>query len=402
MGVYSYEVIDKLGNSSTGDIEADDTSNATRKLREKGYMVIEIKEIKGLTQVSFFQRPRKVKLGELSLFSRQLAAMLDAGIPLTRALFTLSRQINNPTFKKTVAQIASSVEGGMSFTEALELYPKIFSSLYIGMIQAGEIGGTLEESLQRISEQLQKDKTLRDNIRSASVYPLAVLGFAAVVLTVMMVFIVPIFVNMFPAGTELPLLTRIIVTLSDLIRGYWYFCIIGILAVVFGVRYYLKSPTGSYQWDKVKLKLPVFGSLIHKAVLARFSRTLATLLSGGIPVMQALEVSGPASGNQIIAEAVNNAREKIQEGRSIAEPLEESGQFPPMVIHMIAVGEETGSLSTLLNRIAEFFEDEVTTMTKGLTSLLEPILLVTIGILVGGMVIALYLPIFTAITKVGG
>ena len=270
------------------------------------------------------------------------------------------------------------------------------------MIQAGEVGGTLEESLLRLSDQLQKDKTLKDNIRSASFYPIMVLCFAAIILTIMMVFIVPIFINMFPAGTELPFLTKIIVVLSELIRSYWYLWIIGIVAIILGIRYYLKSPSGSYQWDKTKLKLPIFGSLIQKAVLARFSRTLSTLLSGGIPVLQALEVSGPASGNLLVAEAVNNAREKIQEGRSIAEPLDESGMFPPMVIHMIAVGEETGSLSTLLTKIAEFFEDEVTTMTKGLTSLLEPILLIVIGILVGGMVVALYLPIFTAITSVGG
>lgn len=402
MGVFSYEVVDNTGNMSTGEIDADDVSTATRKLKEKGLMVLDIKETKSLTQISFLSRPRKVKLGELSLFSRQLAAMLDAGIPLTRSLFTLNKQIQNPTFKKAVGEIASGVEGGQSFTEAIASYPKIFNSLYVGMIQAGEVGGTLEESLLRLSDQLLKDKTLKDNIRSASFYPIMVLGFALIILTIMMVFIVPIFVSMFPADTELPLLTKVIVILSELIRNYWYLWIIAVMIIVFSIRYYLKSPTGSYQWDKLKLKLPIFGTLIQKAVLARFSRTLSTLLSGGIPVLQALEVSGPASGNQLVAEAVNRAREKIQEGRSIAEPLDESGLFPPMVIHMISVGEETGSLSNLLTKIAEFFEDEVNTMTKGLTSLLEPILLVVIGILVGGMVIALYLPIFTAITSVGG
>ncbi|WP_028309453.1 type II secretion system F family protein [Desulfitibacter alkalitolerans] len=402
MSVYSYEVVDNNGNLTVGEIEADDFSKATRKLREKGYMVVDIKETKSIMKVSIFNRPRKVKLGELSLFSRQLAAMLDAGIPLTRALFTLSKQIPNPTFKKTVSEIASNVEGGFSFTEAISAHPKIFNPLYVGMIKAGEVGGTLEKSLLRLSDQLQKDKSLRDNIRAATFYPTLVLAFACIIFTIMMVFVVPIFVSMFPADIELPMLTKIVVGLSDMIRAYWYLWIIAIVAIMSGIRYYLKSPMGSYQWDKIKLKLPVFGELMHKAVLARFSRTLSTLLSGGIPVLQALEVSGAASGNLIIAEAVNNAREKIQEGRSIAEPLDESGMFPPMAIHMISVGEETGSLSTLLTKIAEFFEDEVTTMTKGLTSLLEPILLIVIGILVGGMVMALYLPIFTAITTVGG
>ena len=401
MGIFSYEVVDRRGIASVGRLEADSEAATSKKLQQLGYIVTDVKEVKSSRASNLLKMERKVSLGDLSMFSRQMAAMLDAGIPLTQSLFTLSRQIKNVTLKKTVGIIAGNVESGMSFAEALSAYPKVFSKLYTGMVRAGEAGGTLEESLLRLSEQLQKEKALRTNIRSATLYPMMVAGFAVVILFIMMFFVVPIFVKMFPAGVTLPLPTRIIVAFSESLRSWWYLWFLGCGVIMATIRTYFNGTAGKRLWDMVKLRLPIFGSLIQKTLVARFSRTLSTLLSGGMPVLQALEAAGQASGNVIMQEVLEEAKEKIQEGKSIAEPLKDSSIFPPMVIQMVSVGEETGSLSYLLTKIADFYEEEVDTLTKGLTALIEPLMLVFVGLTVGGMVMALYLPIFSAVTQVG-
>ncbi len=401
MGQFSYEALNKTGEVLTGKIEAQQEITAIEQLQKKGLMVTEIKEVRTSPFLNLFKKKRqKVKIGDLALFSRQLAAMLDAGIPVTRALFTLSQQLTNPTFQEVITDVAQSVESGTGFTDALNNHPHIFSTLYIGMVRSGEVGGSLEETLERLSEQLQKEKTLNDNIRSATFYPAVVAGFAVFLLLAMMFFLVPIFMGFFPADVELPLATRVIIVASDLLRSFWYIFFMSIALLVFGIRYYLKSTRGMQQWDKLRFRLPVFGQLIHRVIIARFTRTLSTLLNGGISVVQGMEIAGPASGSYQIETAVNVACQRIQEGRSIAAPLEESGLFPPMVTHMISVGEETGDLPNLLTRISEFYEEEVATLTKGLTSMIEPIMLIIVGIIVGIMLIALYLPIFTVITEV--
>jgi type IV pilus assembly protein PilC len=395
MAVFEYEIITNTGNTETGNIEAETIDSANHKLRGSGNLVVDIKEKKKKKTRS----GGKVKLADLSIFSRQLAAMLNAGIPLTRALFTLSRQVSNQSLKNALSDIAGNVESGMSLTNALSNHKNIFSDLYIGMINAGEVGGTLEETLSRLSDQLQKEKGLKDSIRSATFYPSMIVFFALFVMVAMLVFLVPIFIGMFPPGLELPLPTQIVVSISDSIRGYWYLWIITIFIIYNLLRLFIRSTAGKNIWDRIKFNIPIFGDLIQKAVIARFTRTLSTLLTGGIPIMQALDAAGPTSGSLMVAKAVNKAREKIHEGKSIAGPLEDSGLFPPMVIQMISVGEETGALSSLLNRIAEFYEEEVAVITKGLTAMLEPVLLIIVGLMVGGMVIALYLPIFTAVTQ---
>lgn len=400
MPLYQYEVVDSSGNISTGQLNEDNQQAALRKLQEMGYTVSDMKEVK--TVSSIFNRlkfERRVKIEELTLFSRQLSAMLNAGIPLTRALFTLSEQIENPSLNRTVSNIAENVEAGMSFSEALDNHPSVFSNLYVNMVEAGEEAGTLEQSLARLSDQLEKDKALRDNIRSATFYPVLVSAFAVLILVVMMVFIVPIFVGMFPADVALPLPTRVLIAISDSIRDFWYLWIIVIGGIVWLIKYFLSTPRGEHLWSKFKLSMPVFGPLVQKAMVARFTRTLATMLSGGISVLRAIENSGKTSGNVIVEEAANDASNKIQEGMSIARPLQESGLFPPMVIQMISVGEETGALSDLLNRVANFYEEEVETMTRGLTALVEPLMLVGVGLIIGAIVIALYLPIFMGITQ---
>ncbi|HHW06218.1 MAG TPA: type II secretion system F family protein [Clostridia bacterium] len=402
MPVFSYEVVDAQGRSTTGKLEGETEAAVVARLRGMGYMVTRVQQVRGpVVSLGAWRAERKVSLGDLSLFSRQLASMLNAGIPLTRCLFALSEQSSVPALKRALSEIAANVEAGMSFTEALEGYPKIFSKLFVGMVRAGEVGGTLEESLSHLSEQLQKDKILRDSIRSATFYPAMVGIFSVLVMLVMMIFIVPIFVKMFPEGVALPAPTLVVLAVSDSLRNKWYLWIIMAALSVLLFRLAVTHPRGELFWAKLRFRIPVFGPLIHKATIARFARTLSTLLNGGIPVLQALDAAGEATGNILITNAVSDAKEKIEEGRSLAQPLEESGLFPPMVIQMVAVGEESGSLVMLLRRIADFFEEEVSIMTKGLTAMIEPLLLVFVGLTVGGMVIALYLPIFTAVTQTG-
>lgn len=290
----------------------------------------------------------------------------------------------------------------MSFSDSLGNYPEVFPSLFVNMIRSGEISGNLDEILKQLSEQLEREKSLRDNIKSATLYPIVVLGFAVLVVIGMLIGVVPVFMKFFPPDMVLPLPTRIIVGISNSARHFWYLYILVTIAIVYGVRYYLQTPSGSRSWDQVRFKLPAFGPLLYRVVMARFTRIMSTLLAGGIPALQALETAGPASGSILVKEAVENTCEKIQEGKSIAGPLDESGVFAPMVVQMVAVGEESGNLPEMLSRVSGFYEEEVATMAKGLTSVIEPLLIIIVGCVVGFMVISMYLPIFLVVTTVGG
>jgi type IV pilus assembly protein PilC len=400
MPIYAYQVLDRAGALSNGKMEAENELAAAARLKRIGYTTLELKEMKASSFKGAFQLKRKVGIGELSLFSRQLASMLKSGIPLTRCLHALSEQAANPTLGKALWEVAKNVEGGMSFSESLAAYPEIYGKIYVDMMKSGEVGGAMEEVLTRLSQQLDSEKMLKDSIKAAMFYPTVVLAFAFVVLLAMFFFIVPVFVKMFPPGTALPLPTQLIVFFSDSLRAFWYFYFAVTGVAFFGIRYYLNSKRGRDWWDKLRFRLPVFGDLIKKTVIARFSRTLSTLLSGGIPVLQAMETAGPASGSSQVAEAVRMAGLRIQEGQGIAAPLRQSRLFPAMVTLMIGVGEETGDLPDMLSRVAEFYEAEVATMTKGLTSVIEPLMMIVVGGMVGAMVISLYLPIFTVITQV--
>jgi type IV pilus assembly protein PilC len=400
LGIYAYQVINKAGEMVNGQIEADQEEAAVEKLQKMGFMLLEISQKRSLSFQGLLKpAAKKVSLGDLTNFSRQLAAMLDAGIPLTRSLFALSKQATNRSLGEAVNDAARNVESGASFSNALREHPKVFSPLYINMVNSGEVGGALQMVLQRLANQLEQEKNLRDQVRAASLYPTIILGFAMVIIVLMLILVVPIFIQFFPAGMVLPLPTRMMIAASESLRQQWYVWILFLFGIINGVRFYFRSPSGIRHWDRLKLRLPVVGSLFQRILVARFSRTFSTLLAGGIPVMQALEAAGPAVGNTMITDTIKVASEKIQEGKSIAQPLEESGIFPPMVIQMIAVGEETGALPFLLERVAEFYENEVSTMTKGLISLIEPILLIAIGCTVGMMVVFMYLPIFTAISS---
>lgn len=403
MGLYAYQVIDGSGRTVTGRVDAEREAMAAEQLRRRGYLVVEIKEVRPpLLQTLFKPRSSKVGLAEVTLLSRQLAAMLDAGIPLTRSLFSVGRQTRNAALQAAVSDVARNVEGGLSFSEALSAHPKIFSDLYLSMVRAGEVGGSLNEVLARLSDQLEREKNLRDQVRSATFYPITVISFAILVMLAMLFFIVPVFTGFFPAGVTLPAPTRMVVALSDSLRHWWFVWLFVVGGLVLGLRFFVRSPAGGRAWERVRFRIPVFGPLFHRAVVARFARTFSTLLAGGIPVLQALETAGPAAGSSQLAEAVAAAGVKILEGKSLAGPLEESGIFPSMVIDMVAVGEETGALPALLSRVAEFYEAEVAAMTKGLTAMLEPMMIIFVGVIVAGMVISLYLPIFSAVLSSGG
>ncbi len=400
MPLFSYESIDKQGQTIKGELAAPTVEGALDKLREMGLVVVDMNEsVAAKKERSGLFGPKKVSLTDLAIFSRQLSSMISAGIPITRAISTLARQTANPTLSEALADISRNVEGGMTLTEAFSHYPKIFNKLYLSMINAGEVGGLLETTLLRLSNQLHKDKKLQDEIKSATSYPKGIGIFAITIFIGMLVFLVPTFEQY--ATADAPFISKLIFGLSASMRGYWFIWIMAILVIVFAVVMFVRSPYGHNIWEMTKLKMPIFGPIISKSVIARFARTLATLVEGGIPIVQALQTAGPTAGSDLLSAAVDNAIVRIEEGSNISSPLEESGLFPPMVTHMIAIGEESGSLPTMLDKIAEFYEEDVETASKQLGSMLEPVILVTIGVLVGGMLIALYLPMFGAVVNSG-
>ncbi|HHV95280.1 MAG TPA: type II secretion system F family protein [Clostridiaceae bacterium] len=401
MTEYIYECIDRQGQIVKGRLSAENEISAIEKLKKMELMILDIKQtdLNSKRRKSLFSK--KVTLGELAMFSKQLATMINVGIPVTRALFAISEQTGNPVFKDALINIAENIESGRDLSDAFGMYPGIFSNLYISMLHSGEVGGNLDEALNRLSDQLQKEKTLTDNIKASTFYPRMVAGFAIILFISMLVFMVPIFQGFIPENVPVPAITAFVFLLSESLRGKWYIWLSMTAGIILLILLFIKSPLGKRFWEEIKLKIPIFGPMLHKSVLARFSRTLSTLLEGGIPVIQALESAGSTSGSLLISEAIAEAAEQIIQGRNISEQLEGNKLFPPMMIQMIAIGEETGSISSMLDKLAEFYEEEVATLTKGLTALLEPIMLVIVGIIIGAMIVALYLPIFTAITQAG-
>lgn len=401
MPLYVYESIDRQGQTVKGDINAPSFEGALERLRERGLVVVDLYETspterqKGITLFG----TKKVTLTDLAIFSRQLSAMISSGIPVTRAIATLAKQTANTTLADALENISRNVEGGMTLTDAFSQYTNIFNKLYISMISAGEVGGQLEATLLRLSNQLHKEKKLQDEIKSATSYPKAIGIFALCVFVGMLVFLVPTFEQY--AGEDAPLISRFIFGLSASLRNHWFIWLLSVALIITAIVMFFKSKAGHALWENVKLKLPIFGPIISKSVIARFARTLATLVDGGIPIVQALQTAGPTSGSDLISAAVSEAIVRIEEGSNISTPLEDSRLFPPMVTHMIAIGEESGTLPAMLDKIAEFFEEDVETASKQLSSMLEPIILITIGVLVGGMLIALYLPMFSAVINSG-
>jgi len=402
MKLFNYECLNKEQIIIKGQIKAENMEQAVDMLHKNELTVIDVKELNDTQKSKGISKGKKVSISELTIFTRQFATMIGAGVPIAKAIVTMSLQTSNPTLRSALENIASNIEGGMSLSDAFSAYPDIFSNLYIAMLHAGEVGGILEHSLLRLADQLQKEKFIKDEIKSATTYPKIIIIFALVVFIAMMVFLVPIFEGIIPDTIEMPGLTKFIFRVSHSIREKYYIWIAVVTAIVSGTIAFFKGKTGHDLWERKKTSMPIFGSIILKTVIARFTRTLSILLDGGIPIVQALKSAGPTSGSDVLASTIENTIDEIERGKSIASTLQESEFFPPMVSHMIAVGEEAGSLPDLLNKIADFYEQEVATETRGLQALIQPVLLVAIGLLIGGMVIALYLPVFTASTVVGG
>jgi type IV pilus assembly protein PilC len=347
---------------------------------------------------------QRIKSKNITVFSRQFATMINSGLALLRALYILENQTQNAKLKSIIGDIRNDVESGSALSDALEKHPKVFNRLYVSMVRAGEAGGILDDTLNRVATQLEAEDSLKRTIKSAMVYPLLIAAFALLVLTAMMLFIIPIFSKMYAdLGSQLPMLTRIMVNISDTMKSITgVFVFAAIAGIIYGIIRIKHTPQGTAAWDRTKLQIPMgIGEIVRKLAMARFSRTLSTLVSSGVPILQAIEITGDTAGNVVVSDAMANVKREVKEGRPMSEPLTDSKVFPPMVTQMIAVGEETGAVDTMLNKIADFYEDEVNASVKSLTSILEPIMMMGVGALVGVIVIALYLPIFNLMNAVG-
>jgi type IV pilus assembly protein PilC len=392
---WTYRAVDASGVPSNGEIAGASKDAVTELLRGKGLKVVSLAEKKNVFNADL-TLVKRVKAAELTVMTRQLATMISSGMTLLRAFYVLEDQIENKLLRETVGAVREDIESGLAFSEALDKHPKIFSPLYVAMVRAGETGGVLEQSLDRISDQLEKDDALRRQVKSAMAYPTVVLSFAFCVLIGLIAFIVPVFVGVFKEfGGKLPLITQITVNASHMVTGRWYLLIAAAVGLVVGFRKWRKSEWGRPQWDRLRLKIPMkIGATVQKIALARWSRTFAALYSAGVPIMQAIEVTGQTAGNAMVEKAMGDVIESVKSGGSIADPLKATPIFPAMVAQMIAVGEETGNLDAMLGKVADFYEDEVAAAVKALTSILEPVMIIIVGGIVGFIVVAMYMPMF--------
>jgi type IV pilus assembly protein PilC len=345
----------------------------------------------------------KVKVKEIAIFFRQFSVMIDAGLPLVQCLEILAANQENPTFQKTLTGVRTTVEGGATLANAMRQFPVVFDDLSTNMIEAGETGGILDIILQRLSIYVEKAVKLRAAVKSALIYPVSVVSLAFLIVAALLKWVVPIFANLFMGlGVDLPLPTKIVIGLSHFIGQFWLVFIFGSVGIVFGLKQVRKSPKGRYYFDMALLKLPILGSLLRKIAVARFTRTLGTLITSGVPILEGLSITARTSGNAVLEEALMKVRKAIEEGRTIVDPLRESGVFPNMVSQMIGVGEATGAMDSMLQKIADFYEDEVDSATKDMMAMLEPVIIGLLGVMVGGIVISLYMPLFSMIAKLAG
>jgi type IV pilus assembly protein PilC len=410
MATYNYVAKDALGKVITGTSEAENEQILVRRLREKGYWVQKVnsaraparrkaKAASGSGALASFGR---VSGRDLAIFCRQFATMIDAGVSLVRCLAVLEEQTGSARLRQIIREIQAAVEAGETLSRALSRWPRVFNNLFVGLIRAGEVGGVLDETLNRLAIFMEENERLRQKVKSAMTYPALVMTFATMVVIGLVTFILPQFVQVFRdlgISEDLPAPTRMLVKLSDFLTHRWYMMIAGVLLVFVTFSQYTHTRVGRRHWDWVKLKVPVFGKLNHKIAIARFSRTLSTLLVSGVPILQALETVAGAVDNEIISDAIMAARAAIREGEQIGDPLQRSGMFPPMVVQMVAIGEETGSLDAMLSKIADFYESEVDATLASLTAALEPLMIVSLGFIVGFIVIAMFMPLISAISQ---
>jgi type IV pilus assembly protein PilC len=395
MSTYVFKAMDLTGAKATGEVEAESKQVVSDQLKSRGLIVLDISDKHSSKQLNV-ELFNKLKATDLAVMTRQLATMVQSGMTILRALYVLEAQTENKTLQEAIVSVRKDVEAGLPLSDALERHPKIFSPLFVSMTRAGETGGMLDDSLIRVADQLEKEDSLRRQVKSAMTYPAVVLSFAAIVLIALVAFLVPVFVGVFKQfGGDLPAITKLTVAMSKAITGYWFVLIAVGFGVVWTFRKWKTSTWGRPQWDRFRLRIPMkIGDIVQKIALARWSRTLSALVSAGVPLLQALDITGKTAGNHVVEQAMAGVIDSVKSGGTIADPLKECAVFPSMVSHMVSVGEETGSLDTMLSKIADFYEDQVDAAVKSLTSILEPVMIIIVGGMVGFIVISMYLPLF--------
>jgi type IV pilus assembly protein PilC len=397
MATYAFKALDLSGAPTKGEMEAGDKQAVAAQLRSKGLIVVDIEEQAAANAGDILARFRRVKADDLVIATRQLATMVNSGMSLLRALYVIEEQTENDKLREAFIDVRKDVEAGLALSDSLAKHPDIFNELYVAMVQAGETGGILDNTLVRVSDQLEKDAALRRQIKAAMIYPAVIGGFALIVLFALVAFLVPVFEQIFEDfGGELPAITKFTVWLSHMVTQRFYVMAAVAFGVVFAFRRWKRTERGRMQWDRLKLKFPMkIGGIVQKVALARFSRTFSGLIAAGVPMLEAIDITGRTSGNKVVEKAMEEVRESVKKGGSITAPMAAVPEaFPVMVTQMIGVGEETGALETMMTKVAEFYEEQVAAAVKALTSILEPIMIVVVGAIVGFIVIAMYLPMF--------
>jgi len=410
MSTYAFRAIDLAGTPSKGELDAGSKSQVTEQLRQRGLIVLDVSEKREAMKIDgLLDRFQGVSLRELSVFSRQFATLISSGMPMLRSLYTLEAQTEDDKISQAIVGLRNDVEAGSSVADAMERSPGVFDPLYRSMVRAGEGSGRLEQALEMVAIQLEKLDALRRQIRAALMYPALVFGFALIVMIAVVAFIVPVFAGIFEdiasespgESAELPFMTQITVTVSKLLTGSWYIVLPVLIVLVVIFIQWKKTERGRYQWDSFKLKLPMkIGDVVQKVAIARWSRIFSGTISAGVPILQAVKIAGETSGNAVVAEAMEEVYVSVRQGGTIAAPIGRSAVFPTMVTHMVGIGEETGQLEHMLAKIADFYEAEVDAKVKALTSLIEPVMIMFVGSVVGFIVISMYLPIFSLYDKI--
>lgn len=400
MPSYEWKGRDRNGAPQTGVLIGDSKEAVIAALRRQQIVITTVKE-KG-KEIALPKFGGGVKSKDIAIFTRQFSVMIDAGLPLVQCLDILGQQQENKGFQKILLQIRQDVEGGSSLAEAMRKHPQAFDELYVNMVGAGEAGGILDTILQRLATYIEKTVKLKGQVKSAMVYPVAVVTIAIIVVYVILWKVIPVFASLFEGlGAQLPFLTRIVVSASNFIGRFWWLIFILLFAGIFALRQYYQTDQGRYQIDKLMLRLPALGLLLRKIAVARFCRTLGTLLASGVPILDSLEITAKTAGNAVIEAAVFQVRKEVEQGKTLADPLAKTGQFPPMVCQMIGVGEHTGAMDTMLSKIADFYEDEVDSAVEGMMALIEPVIIAFLGVVIGLIVVAMYLPMFSLISQIG-
>jgi type IV pilus assembly protein PilC len=401
MSTYVFKAMDLAGGKAKGEVEADSKQAVADQLKARGLVVLEIADKHSSREINltFMQ---SVSAADLAVFSRQLSTMITSGMSILRALYVLEDQTENKLLKETIVQVRKDVEAGLPLSDSMERHPKVFNPLFVAMTRAGEAGGLLEGSLLRVADQLEKDASLRRQIRSAMIYPILVIVFAVGVMLALVAFLVPVFQNVFKEfGGQLPAITQVSVKMSHLVTHQWYLLFGVTAAVIVAFLKWKSSSWGRPQWDRFRLRVPMkIGAIVQEVAIARWSRTLAALTGAGVPLLQALEITGKTGGNIVVEEAMDSVIASVKRGGSISAPLQQIPVFPTMVTHMVGVGEETGALDAMLDKIADFYEDRVDASVKALTSIMEPIMIIVIGAIVGFIVISMYMPLFTVYNNI--